>query len=60
MVYGISFWAIGVPVAYVWAYRLGAGVPALILALIIALVVALLGLAWRFYHISKHRTMNPA
>ena len=59
-IYGISFWAIGVPLAYVWAYRLGAGVPALMLALVTALTAALIGLAWRFHHISRRRVTRAA
>jgi MATE family multidrug resistance protein len=60
LIYGVSFWAVGVPVAYIWAYRLGVGVPALMLALIIALSIALIGLGWRFHYISKHRLMTAA
>ena len=59
-IYAISFWAIGVPLAYYWAYRLGVGVPALMLALVVALVIATIGLAWRFHYISKHRVLIPA
>ena len=60
LIYGVSFWAVGVPLAYFWAYRQGVGVPALMLALMIALSLALIGLAWRFHHISKHRLMTVA
>lgn len=55
IVYGISFWAIGVPAAYWWGYRLELGPQALTWALIVSLGAAGLALAWRFQALSARR-----
>lgn len=49
VIYGISFWAVGVPAGYWWGYRLEIGPFALTWALIAALALAALALGWRFH-----------
>lgn len=48
IIYGISFWIVGVPAGYWWGYRQELGPPALTWALIAALTVAAIALGWRF------------
>jgi MATE family multidrug resistance protein len=48
IIYGISFWVVGVPAAYWWGYRQELGPFALTWALIAALSVAAVALGWRF------------
>ncbi len=48
IIYGVSFWIVGVPAAYWWGYRQELGPFALTWALIAALSVAALALGWRF------------
>jgi MATE family multidrug resistance protein len=48
VVYGISFWVVGVPAGYWWGYRQEIGPTALTWALIAALGVAAVALGWRF------------
>jgi len=48
VIYGISFWIVGVPAGYWWGYRLELGPVALTWALIAALSVAAVALGWRF------------
>jgi MATE family multidrug resistance protein len=55
IIYGVSFWVIGVPAAYWWGYRDGMGPQALTWALLAALAAATIALAWRFQHLTHHR-----
>jgi len=48
IIYGISFWVVGVPAGYWWGYRQEFGPFALTWALIAALSVAAVALGWRF------------
>jgi MATE family multidrug resistance protein len=48
IIYGISFWVIGVPAGYWWGYRQELGPFALTWALTAALSVAAVALGWRF------------
>jgi MATE family multidrug resistance protein len=48
IIYGISFWVVGVPAGYWWGYRQELGPFALTWALIAALSVAAVALGWRF------------
>ena len=57
IIYGVSFWVIGVPAGYWWGYRQGLGPNALTWALLAALAAATAALAWRFQRLTKHRTM---
>ncbi len=56
IIYGVSFWIIGVPAAYWWGYHLGLGPNALTWALLAALAAATVALAWRFQHLTHHQT----
>ncbi len=55
IVYGVSFWAVGVPAAYWWGYRQEFGANALTWALIAALGAAAVALGWRFQALSARR-----
>jgi MATE family multidrug resistance protein len=55
IVYGVSFWAIGVPAGYWWGYRQELGPTALTWALIAALGAAAIALGWRFQALSARR-----
>jgi MATE family multidrug resistance protein len=55
IIYGVSFWILGVPAAYWWGYRGGLGPPALTWALLAALAAATIALGWRFQHLTYHR-----
>jgi MATE family, multidrug efflux pump len=57
IIYGVSFWVIGVPAGYWWGYRQGLGPNALTWSLLAALAAATTALAWRFMRLTKHRTM---
>ena len=48
IIYGISFWVVGVPAGYWWGYRQELGPFALTWALIAALSLAAVALGWRF------------
>jgi multidrug resistance protein, MATE family len=48
IIYGISFWLVGVPAGYWWGYREELGPFALTWALTAALSVAMVALGWRF------------
>jgi multidrug resistance protein, MATE family len=48
VIYGVSFWVVGVPAGYWWGYRQELGPFALTWALIAALSVAAVALGWRF------------
>lgn len=56
VIYGVSFWVIGVPAGYWWGYHQGLGPSALTWALIAALGAAALALGWRFQALSAHRS----
>ncbi len=56
VIYGVSFWIIGVPAAYWWGYRHELGPSALTWALIAALGAAALALGWRFQALSARRS----
>jgi len=53
LIYGLSFWALGVPIGYIWGYRHGLGPMALMMALAISLGVAMVFLAWRFQALTR-------
>jgi multidrug resistance protein, MATE family len=57
VIYGVSFWVIGVPAGYWWGYRQGLGPNALSWALVAALAAAAIALAWRFQRLIHHRTI---
>jgi MATE family, multidrug efflux pump len=57
IIYGVSFWVIGVPAGYWWGYHHGLGPNALTWALLAALAAATIALAWRFQHLTHHRTI---
>jgi len=57
IIYGVSFWVIGVPAGYWWGYRQGLGPNALAWALVIALAAAAVALAWRFRRLIHHRAV---
>jgi MATE family multidrug resistance protein len=58
IIYGVSFWVIGVPAGYWWGYRMGLGPDALTWSLLAALAAATIALAWRFQHLTHHRNMS--
>jgi MATE family multidrug resistance protein len=53
LVYGLSFWGIGVPLAYLFAFPFGGGVVGLFWGLFVSLGAALFLLAWRFHQLSR-------
>ncbi|MET1025967.1 MAG: MATE family efflux transporter [Dongiaceae bacterium] len=55
LIYGLSFWALGVPIGYIWGYRHGIGPMALMAALAISLGIAMGFLAWRFQALTHKR-----
>lgn len=57
IIYGVSFWVIGVPAGYWWGYHHGLGPSALTWALLAALAAATTALAWRFQHLTHRRTI---
>jgi len=57
IIYGVSFWIIGVPAGYWWGYHQGLGPTALTWALLAALAAATAALGWRFQHLTHHRAM---
>jgi MATE family multidrug resistance protein len=57
IIYGISFWVVGVPAGYWWGYRQELGPFALTWALIAALAVAAVALGWRF-HVLPSRSIR--
>ena len=54
LTYGLCFWALGVPAAYLLTFEAGAGVAGLIWGIFAALVCALLALGWRFSLVARH------
>jgi multidrug resistance protein, MATE family len=57
VIYGVSFWLIGVPAGYWWGYHHGLGPNALTWSLLAALAAATAALAWRFQHLTQQRAM---
>jgi MATE family multidrug resistance protein len=57
VIYGVSFWIIGVPAGYWWGYRQALGPDALTWSLVAALTAAAAALAWRFKHLTHHRAI---
>lgn len=57
-IFGLSFWGLGVPLAYVLGLRAGYGVPGLLAAMTLALALASLALAVRF-HLLSRRSVRP-
>jgi multidrug resistance protein, MATE family len=55
IIYGVSFWVIGVPAGYWWGYRHELGPNALTWSLLAALAAAMVALAVRFQHLTHHR-----
>jgi MATE family multidrug resistance protein len=60
IIYGISFWVIGVPAGYWWGYREGIGPYALTWALLAALTAATAALALRFRHLTNHHVVSKS
>jgi len=58
IIYGVSFWIIGVPAGYWWGNREGIGPHALTWALLAALTAATAALALRFQHLTDHRAVS--
>lgn len=58
LIYGVSFWIIGVPAGYWWGYREALGPNALTWALLMALAVATLALGWRFQRLTMYRSIS--
>ena len=58
IIYGVSFWVIGVPAGYWWGYREGIGPHALTWALLAALTAATAALALRFQHLTDHQAVS--
>ncbi len=52
LIYGLSFWAVGVPIGYIWGYRHGIGPMALMAGLAVSLGIAMVFLAWRFHRLT--------
>ncbi|WP_119301868.1 MATE family efflux transporter [Dongia deserti] len=55
IIYGVSFWIIGVPAGYWWGYHHGLGPNALTWSLLAALAAASAALAWRFQHLTRQK-----
>jgi MATE family multidrug resistance protein len=55
IIYGLSFWAVGVPIGYIWGYRHGMGPMALMAALATSLGIAMTLLIWRFHALTQKR-----
>jgi len=53
VVYGLSFWILGIPLAWWSGLRAGLGVPGLLWSMTLGLVVAALLLAWRFHALTR-------
>jgi MATE family multidrug resistance protein len=53
VVYGLSFWILGIPLAWWFGLRAGLGVPGLLWSMTLGLVVAALLLAWRFHALTR-------
>jgi MATE family multidrug resistance protein len=52
VIYGLSFWGIGVPLAYFFAFPLDGGIVGLVWGLFVSLIAALVALAWRFHNLA--------
>jgi MATE family multidrug resistance protein len=55
IIYGLSFWAVGVPIGYIFGFRQGIGPMALMSGLAISLAIAMTMLAWRFHILTKRK-----
>jgi len=55
IIYGLSFWAIGVPIGYVFGFRHALGPIALMTGLLISLAIAMTFLAWRFHNLTRRK-----
>jgi MATE family multidrug resistance protein len=55
IIYGLSFWAIGVPIGYIFGFRQGIGPMALMSGLAVSLTIAMTMLAWRFHVLMKRK-----
>lgn len=53
IIYGVSFWLIGIPLCYLLAIRLDYGVEGLMTALGLALILATVALGWRFHLLTR-------
>ncbi|TXH38166.1 MAG: MATE family efflux transporter [Rhodospirillaceae bacterium] len=60
IIYGLSFWAVGVPIGYIWGYRHGMGPMALMTALATSLCIAMTLLIWRFHALTRKRIRAEA
>jgi MATE family multidrug resistance protein len=64
LIYGLSFWAVSLPIAWWFGVRAGVGVPALMWSLFAGLLLATVLLAWRFHGVSARifadRAPSPA
>jgi MATE family multidrug resistance protein len=64
LIYGLSFWAVSLPIAWWFGVRAGVGVPALMWSLFAGLLLATVLLAWRFHGVSSRifadRSPSPA
>jgi len=58
IIYGLSFWAVGVPIGYVFGFRHGLGPMALMSGLGVSLAIAMVLLAWRFHAFTSHKKQN--
>jgi MATE family multidrug resistance protein len=55
IIYGLSFWAIGVPIGYILGFRQGHGPIALMSGLAVSLAIAMAMLAWRFQALTRRK-----
>lgn len=55
IIYGLSFWAVGVPIGYILGFRYGIGPIALMSGLAVSLAIAMAMLAWRFHALTRHK-----
>jgi MATE family multidrug resistance protein len=55
IVYGLSFWAAGVPIGYIFGFRHGLGPMALMSGLGVSLAIAMALLAWRFHALTRNK-----
>jgi MATE family multidrug resistance protein len=55
IIYGLSFWAVGVPIGYFFGFRQGIGPMALMSGLAVSLAIAMAMLAWRFHVLTRRK-----
>jgi len=58
IIYGLSFWAVGVPIGYVFGFRHGQGPMALMSGLGVSLAIAMVLLAWRFHAFTRNKKLT--